>query len=1516
MADLPVLQLDNDIPTLQLDNDVPDVPLSPYQKVMQHISGIPAGALTAGTTLVGSALSPIAGIGALLGGGDKQDAYDAMGNFVQRSRFPPINPVAEETSAFILSPFEKAMLLVDPLLKESGKALANSPVGRIEQNLTGRKDISAFIGEMAPMFIPPTKMLPGLKAPAQFTKAMYDARGMGRLDTATAPTEVAPPVNRRIRRNTPVNQMEQTSIEGIPTIKLDQDVALPSEPLPVQNAGQGAFEFFKPEDAKVLNKGDVPDFISPTEVVAPSEMVFRNMPAKLLKEQADYGVLGAQKELARRAAEPVPVVAEVKKAVDTPDTITLYRGEGKNTASATELVLSKKSTGAPKPVTEPPSVYGINKGEPPSPVSQTKTIPIDEAIVPKVERPIDPLAQEPIKPDPLDIAPPEWTEPLVKQSIQPKQAKPLSPAAQLFKERYEASKAAKATADFEARRRNKQAERVEEPEAVIDKQLDESLMDEWNRKLRDEGMPEELPAEDLDIASAIEDGDIIPDKFSTDRGRASLNFDAGFMGSQMAQRLYEASVDAIRRNPNVQNMVRLAKTAVLDGARTFGEFRTKARQVLGESWDAVSAYALKAWNAAKAWNDRIGESGAVSIKGVQERLAEMKKRRADKANMPGPNIITQLTGEDGVHRILTGQPKTPTSVTKVVPSVSLLGEKVTPREVTVHTGPLARIMKSWGTDLFKYEGTIAEPIISKAIDAQSVEAHNIGINKAALDDISMGLTKLEQEAVRGAMEGKPSSPAVMEAAGKARAWLDGMRARWQDHMLKEFERDLPANQFNALVKVLDGESWIDVIRDNKVDVDTLGSLVKRVDEIGKWGLNDYIPNVELGRIAVVNGKGEVVFYAATDIIAGKKAAEYWAAHPEVGNLHIVDNPNVFAELRTGLSGKQYHAIANKLAKAMEMQAEEITKQAAKEMSYRAMEGNFKVNPPKVFSEFTIPRRDILEGEKNIIPVLYKYSRIMEKKMAYDPVISDVQKAINAGKMDSVMVNDMQNLVQSLKGEYTVQDKMLDAALKEIYGWTNEKLGTELEAPTFAYTRMFGAARTVNANVKLGYRLVATAVNRVSSDIHIATKTGRKLLGEADAFMETPTGKQLIKETESRLGSSVVDESGDVRSSTPMWAPLGTFQAVEAYVRPRAIAANYLLAKKMDPTMTHNAAREFAVRANATQNFIYNVASLPAYARGPFMKTIFQFKPYLVQELQFISTLRGAEIPRYMTGMMMLGGPRALVAILKSLPIIGSIAGFDNLEEWMNKEIPRISRGIPGMFPGVDISASAAIQFPATASDWVGSVFSPVLDLLKMAGQKAMGVDVDMSGFARKATVDQIVIAKNMMEAVKLAIDGDGWVRDSKGDRQYNIYEAFGEDNKATGVASYVGRRVLMGATPLEQSREQLAGRVKTREAMVLRENKTITTDKLIEHFRREKEIPQAIWDNVVAYGISGDSIRNSNKFKQLDPRTRRLLQAALAQKAHIVETHPTQEDMSGGALDMVIPTRRNRFQAPGQSAYE
>jgi hypothetical protein len=426
------------------------------------------------------------------------------------------------------------------------------------------------------------------------------------------------------------------------------------------------------------------------------------------------------------------------------------------------------------------------------------------------------------------------------------------------------------------------------------------------------------------------------------------------------------------------------------------------------------------------------------------------------------------------------------------------------------------------------------------------------------------------------------------------------------------------------------------------------------------------------------------------------------------------------------------------------------------------------------------------------------------------------------------------------------------------------------------------------------------INGLSGLGHIYTKTGVKYITDGMKFLQTLEGKEFIKAMEPYLGVNIVEsatgelsvkgsveklldktgvltspEGSKRRNDVRAAEPLAVFQAPEVPVRKLTLAANYLMAKESG--LSEAAARDAAIKANWFQQFTYDVASLPELMRSPTGKLLMQFKPYLLKELEFISSLRGPEIARYIGMQVALGGPRGLIMVAKSLPLIGAYYGWNELEDWMNKEYPRTSRGLVGGLTGTDISAAATFQFPATMRDWLGPTLSD------LGAFKKDVVDPMMSGEtieAGKFATTSFPILRHWGKMWEQVVDKDGWVKDERGRRLWHIDD----------MASFVAKSVA-GAEPIELNRLRVAERNLTEKNIRLTDQKVSTIDDILDAIAKGKPIEKDTIDDMIRLGISHSTLRRAAKFRVLDPKQRRLLMTEVIRRPEILEQYPEASDL-------------------------
>jgi hypothetical protein len=339
-------------------------------------------------------------------------------------------------------------------------------------------------------------------------------------------------------------------------------------------------------------------------------------------------------------------------------------------------------------------------------------------------------------------------------------------------------------------------------------------------------------------------------------------------------------------------------------------------------------------------------------------------------------------------------------------------------------------------------------------------------------------------------------------------------------------------------------------------------------------------------------------------------------------------------------------------------------------------------------------------------------------------------------------------------------------------------------------------------------------------------------------------------------------------------------------REVSVAANYLYAKN-DLSLSEDAARQYAIRANWAQQFTYNIANLPKAMRGPTGRLLTQFKPYLVKELEFMSNLSGKEWIRYLGMQLALGGPRGYLMVMRSLPILSLLPlweeAIDELEEWMNKKAPIASRGIgalPGLIKpewGVDITAPATFQFPKAPLDFVGPALSDLVNLYK-------DVIVPMATFGPEAedlkkVLKPIVAAKYFTQALNYSLSKDDWIKDQHGNKLYEVPSAL----------PFILQSVA-GVENIDINRIKAEEGILTRRDDRHRGESTRLINKAMKYVLDGEAIPNDLLEKMQKQGITATSLKNRAKRSMLPPDLRMILDSDIMQRMKAVDYIPNQSD--------------------------
>lgn len=851
----------------------------------------------------------------------------------------------------------------------------------------------------------------------------------------------------------------------------------------------------------------------------------------------------------------------------------------------------------------------------------------------------------------------------------------------------------------------------------------------------------------------------------------------------------------------------------------------------------------------------------MGLQQIYERTVDMIKRARAIKDGPTTELVRELQGEEGPQSVYhSDKPQ------KAKDLLTKQGEWF--------RGPL-----------YRYNGTMAEKPVFDILSADSFSNHRTHQDYSVLRDAKKDLSEQEQKNVRKVLEGKIEGNEKEQAAAiTIRRWLDEKRAEYQGFLQAEFRKQLSKGEQTILDGLIAGE---DILRINakakrlNVDLEVMQDIAREYKAIDKWGLDDYVTKVELGRWKVMaNVMGEdgkmsrqVVAVGLSKEHAADKAASWLAEHPEVDKLYLDDSFTAFSDEKASVTPAQYGSMMNKLAKAIKEQEIDLGKGIAKRMAQKAMARNFVVEPSKVWSPFVQERRYQLRGEENVFDILPAYARSMNRKMNLDPVLDNIRSM--SSKMPPNMRAGVLELADAVKGKYYAEDQAVDALLKAL---ANTRIGQAAgwEPRGKALTRAIANMREIETKVKMGFRPIAAIVNFVTGQMNIWAKTGTNYYVRGALFLRTPEGRALIKAEAPYLGVNVLeDPSGQLKRES---RSLRMYSWVELPNREMSIAANYLYAKEKHG-MSDSAAREFARKANWMQQTLYTVGALPRALRGPAGRLVGQFKPWLANQIEFFNSLSPTEKARYSAAMLAITGPQGAIIMLKSLPFLGMLGMWDDMAEWLNKEFPKLGRGAAGMLTGADVGASAVPQLPQKGTDWIGPTLS---DMTKIwDGIIKPLVDGEKIGWRNYNDVAQGIVPvwKHMYRLVEQLVDKDGWVKDERGTRLYQI------PKDPADIAAF-SARTAASAESIGIAQKRLAMRIWERKENILNKNKEHTVDRVLDTVMKGGQISDDLLADIKKYGVTNSSLLRSATYRKMTPEQRLYFRTELRRRPDLVESFP------------------------------
>ncbi len=609
----------------------------------------------------------------------------------------------------------------------------------------------------------------------------------------------------------------------------------------------------------------------------------------------------------------------------------------------------------------------------------------------------------------------------------------------------------------------------------------------------------------------------------------------------------------------------------------------------------------------------------------------------------------------------------------------------------------------------------------------------------------------------------------------------------------------------------------------------------KLTDIENWGVWDYVTRIELGTYKVVNDEGHIIAIRPTEAAARRTIEEYRKA---------------------GLIGKNEHvSIVNEYSKVDPMEP-------------RKVEG--------------------LQGDPDLLKALDAYAYHVYKRLIVLPTIHEVSRYIRVADVNLFPPNVrrlINGVIRSLRGQYYFADQVVD------------KFASKHGLQMFAFSRAVNAARKIEAAAKLGWRVGAFLVNTTFGYGHTWVKTTTPLFIKAFKWMRTPEGQRFLEQEEKYIGIGFAEAEGGASFVSLMkkFHPLWMYSSAELHIRRHSLATNYLYAKEV-LKLPEADAREFARKGVRVQQFLYTLPALPRLFRGPTGRLVLQFKSYMVQEAQFLTTLTPTEWVKYITLQLAFGGPQAALHFLHSLPFLDSFGLLDKIERGLQAlKFPEnwpivggkpVAFGLYGLL-GFDISMAAAVQLPGKVEEWFGAFIADaikwyrvVVDSINNGVRYATGagkINDTISGiqWALDNVGRSVVIANywsNALRAFTTLENGDVWFRDPRDGSK--MYPLRGYQDVAL---------MLFGLKPVQKAQFQSLLNTWFREQERKEKKRAKILDQAVWYLTKGKPWPEELVEDMYTYGLTPQGILNAWQSAELDPETRRLMLARYIDRINVQE---------------------------------
>jgi hypothetical protein len=316
---------------------------------------------------------------------------------------------------------------------------------------------------------------------------------------------------------------------------------------------------------------------------------------------------------------------------------------------------------------------------------------------------------------------------------------------------------------------------------------------------------------------------------------------------------------------------------------------------------------------------------------------------------------------------------------------------------------------------------------------------------------------------------------------------------------------------------------------------------------------------------------------------------------------------------------------------------------------------------------------------------------------------------------------------------------------------------------------------------------------------------------------------------------------------------------EPLLREQALAANYLKMQELMPDVPRAEVEFQAVEATRLAQIIYDIGNQNVLQRSSMTARVaLMFKQYLLGTAQFVRSLTKKQLAQYMAVNTLVAGPAFYVSLAKSIPILGQLLPFDEMEEELSAAMGWAYRGTAGAV-GADITAPYTPQLPNKWEDAIGPAFSRI----GMVASYFMTAETGPRDLHKLA--GDVVVAYRNIHAVVDSLD-DGAVRNARGEETYRL--------------DTTGKRVIkaLGAKTLDEGQRQ---RIETNAARRDLEARATRGRLMVQAIDEVKAggLSAALRQKLIDAGVQAESIEDLAASQGQSPEVRRLKRTRTFDKA-------------------------------------